>query len=623
MRPERRRIACCAVSARPSCWVRRPCRPTPDRFRRRRISWQKTPGIPVRPGALVHHGRVDRELVEHRESPWSSADAIRAVVAAEIVQETVQECERLLLDAEATAERMRAAAEEDSARVRRDAVRSNTRLLTELEQRRPQVEASLVAARAVAARAMEMSTGLMDAQRRAQEVLDTAVAQAKEMADQVEERLAAAVLHHAAAEAALRRADDRDRTAGERFAQADAQHADALQRAGEAVEVRAAATARMEEADRLLAVATQVLGAAEASRQLVDTRGRAVGERGAEVERRFADLRAATKVALAEVSAAATAAVEAAAAQRFDAEADAQRIGERAWHAAQVLQRELLEEADAEALEITLAASVDAAQIRKDAEDEARAIHLEARVRADAEAQTVAARLLATPVVPAPAVVPREGWRPTVVVPAVALAPDRETFPMIRPALAEPERAPELQPQPAAETATDPEPARSGYRRQILAVLLLIGVAAVLVRLVVATPYSVESESMEPTLLDGQEVVVNKLAYSVGDPERGDVVVLNLASEAFVKRIVGLPGEVIEGRDGLVLVDGEALAETYLDGAVTSTFAPVELGPDQLFVLGDNREASADSRSFGPVNASEVVGRAELVLWPLADIGRL
>jgi len=124
----------------------------------------------------------------------------------------------------------------------------------------------------------------------------------------------------------------------------------------------------------------------------------------------------------------------------------------------------------------------------------------------------------------------------------------------------------------------------------------------------------------------GDRIFVMKYLYSLFDPQRFDVVVFRNPPEPtvnFIKRLIGLPGEVIEGRDGAVLVDGEALAEPYLDGAVTSTFAPVELGPDQLFVLGDNREASADSRSFGPVNASEVVGRAELVLWPPVDIGRL
>ena len=133
---------------------------------------------------------------------------------------------------------------------------------------------------------------------------------------------------------------------------------------------------------------------------------------------------------------------------------------------------------------------------------------------------------------------------------------------------------------------------------------------------------------MVPVLIDGERVVVNKFLYDLRAPGRGDVVVIDPAvdrpDDALVKRAVGLPGESIEGRDGTVLVNGRALSEPYLEAdVVTSEFAPIELRADELFVLGDNREVSSDSRAFGPVMTDEVVGRAEAVVWPPSDLRRL
>ena len=132
---------------------------------------------------------------------------------------------------------------------------------------------------------------------------------------------------------------------------------------------------------------------------------------------------------------------------------------------------------------------------------------------------------------------------------------------------------------------------------------------------------------MSPQLIDGERVLVNKVVYDLRAPHRGDVVVIEPGADrddTVVKRVVGLPGETIAATDGEVLVNGRPLSEPYLGSDVaTSSFEPIELHADEVFVLGDNRDASADSREFGPVRLEELVGRAEAVVWPPGDLRRI
>ena len=152
---------------------------------------------------------------------------------------------------------------------------------------------------------------------------------------------------------------------------------------------------------------------------------------------------------------------------------------------------------------------------------------------------------------------------------------------------------------------------------------------------------------MEPQLREGDRVVVSKTAYRLHDPNRGDVIVFDEPSaegngggdgnlparigrelvegvglmkpdeEELIKRVIGLPGEVIEGRNGRVYVNGRQLVEPYLrEGVTTSDFGPVTVPADHLWVMGDNRPHSQDSRTFGAVARSSVVGRAIARIWP-------
>lgn len=130
--------------------------------------------------------------------------------------------------------------------------------------------------------------------------------------------------------------------------------------------------------------------------------------------------------------------------------------------------------------------------------------------------------------------------------------------------------------------------------------------------------FQVRGQSMEPTLHNGQYLVVSKLAYWLRPPERGDIVVFhppNNASDDYIKRIVGLPGERVKIHDGAVLVDGAPIEESYVTshGAYSGSW---ELGPDEYFVLGDNRVNSSDSHMWGTLPEENIIGKAWLCYWP-------
>ncbi|MGZ6975843.1 MAG: signal peptidase I, partial [Acidimicrobiia bacterium] len=134
-------------------------------------------------------------------------------------------------------------------------------------------------------------------------------------------------------------------------------------------------------------------------------------------------------------------------------------------------------------------------------------------------------------------------------------------------------------------------------------------VIAIVIRTFVFQAFYIPSESMVPTLKIGDRVLVNKLSYKLHDPRRGDIVVFKAPPAAetadikdLVKRLVGLPGETIQGKDGRIYINGRVLSEPYLPRDVRSrTFGPEKVPPDSYFMLGDNRQYSKDSTFFGPI----------------------
>jgi signal peptidase I len=167
------------------------------------------------------------------------------------------------------------------------------------------------------------------------------------------------------------------------------------------------------------------------------------------------------------------------------------------------------------------------------------------------------------------------------------------------------------------------------FREWGLVVIIAIG-AAVLMKVFVVQQFYVSGHSMDTTLHDFDRVLVNKLSYDLHDPNRGDVVVLEesqgLTQRDLIKRVIGLPGETIEMRDCVVYINTKVLVEPYLNRNIVTpqscgpNFAPLTIAKNHVFVMGDNRPGSGDSRgSLGPVDYNQIVGRAFVVIWPKSD----
>lgn len=157
------------------------------------------------------------------------------------------------------------------------------------------------------------------------------------------------------------------------------------------------------------------------------------------------------------------------------------------------------------------------------------------------------------------------------------------------------------------------------YSFELLKWLVVLVLVAVLLQLFVATVFRISGESMLPNFVDGQFVLVDKLSYLVNQPVRGDVVVIQFPGDPenrkFIKRVIGLPGETVEVRNGNVFVDGQQLQESYLPtGLVTTPELTEVLRGDEYFVVGDNRPNSNDSRFFGPVPIDKFIGKSQAIL---------
>ncbi len=149
-------------------------------------------------------------------------------------------------------------------------------------------------------------------------------------------------------------------------------------------------------------------------------------------------------------------------------------------------------------------------------------------------------------------------------------------------------------------------------------------------------PHQVNGRSMDPTFQSGDYVLTDKISYRTGNPERGDVIVFHAPPEAgcptgtgcdFIKRILALPGETVAVHDGFIFVNGKKMSESYLPSDFETNPGKfidgrtVTIGPSEYFAVGDNRSHSSDSRVWGPVSKSEIVGKAFFRYWPMNQIG--
>ena len=157
---------------------------------------------------------------------------------------------------------------------------------------------------------------------------------------------------------------------------------------------------------------------------------------------------------------------------------------------------------------------------------------------------------------------------------------------------------------------------------ELLQTLLIAGVLFVGVNLVTAR-IRVESVSMLPSLQEGEFVVINRLAYLFNSPDRGDIIVFKFPldpNRRYIKRVIGLPGDAVHVQDGQVFINDESLIEPYIAGPSRYN-GDYLVGEGELFVMGDNRGNSLDSRNWGNLPMDHVIGRAELIYWPPAAMG--
>ncbi|WP_211748378.1 signal peptidase I [Paenibacillus sp. Marseille-Q4541] len=188
---------------------------------------------------------------------------------------------------------------------------------------------------------------------------------------------------------------------------------------------------------------------------------------------------------------------------------------------------------------------------------------------------------------------------------------------------------------PEKERAVTPSPSGSSVAKELkdwLKTIIIAFVIMLLLNLFVFNISIVKGESMQPTLTEQNRLFINKIIYEFEQPGRQDVIVLHDPSngpdrkEFLVKRVIGIPGDLIEIRDHVLYVNGEAQNESYTDTIIEDPdFGPIKLQEDHYFVMGDNRHAgmSKDSRSFGSVTADKIVGRAEFIFWPKENMRKL
>jgi signal peptidase I len=196
---------------------------------------------------------------------------------------------------------------------------------------------------------------------------------------------------------------------------------------------------------------------------------------------------------------------------------------------------------------------------------------------------------------------------------------------------------------PADGTSKNPRQSKgSGELVEWIKALAIAGVLVFIIRWFLVSPFIVDGPSMQPNFLNRERIIVNKIVYDIRQPKRGEVIVFHVPEEGrdFIKRVIGVPGDTVKVEGDKIFVNGKQIAETYLKKAYDEAHAAGKLYnarnddrsdfpngdfPDgkvpagSLFVMGDNRPNSEDSRMIGFIPLNRVVGRADMVFWPLSE----
>lgn len=170
-----------------------------------------------------------------------------------------------------------------------------------------------------------------------------------------------------------------------------------------------------------------------------------------------------------------------------------------------------------------------------------------------------------------------------------------------------------------------PKKAEKGLIAESLEALIIAAILATIIRVFLFQPFYIPSGSMEPNLMPDDRIIVNKFLYHFTAPKRGDVMVFRFPkdpSKDFIKRVIGLPGDVVEIRNSQLYVNNEKVEEPYLPkGLVFTDFGPTTVPKDSYFMFGDNRNNSDDSRYWGKMPKENIRGKAILRYWPLDRMG--
>lgn len=164
---------------------------------------------------------------------------------------------------------------------------------------------------------------------------------------------------------------------------------------------------------------------------------------------------------------------------------------------------------------------------------------------------------------------------------------------------------------------------------ETLRTVVLVLLTAFIIRVFIMQPFLVQGASMEPTLANSEYLIVEKVAYKFRQPERGEIIVFRAPvnwTENYIKRVIALPGETIRIEDNKIYINSKVLEESYIDADGVSFDNPdysleLTLGEDEYFVIGDNRNHSSDSRSWGPLPRQNIIGRAFMAIFPLDFFG--
>jgi len=163
--------------------------------------------------------------------------------------------------------------------------------------------------------------------------------------------------------------------------------------------------------------------------------------------------------------------------------------------------------------------------------------------------------------------------------------------------------------------------------------IVIVVLVAFFIRYFIFQPFVVDGYSMEPNFYNNEYLLVNKLSYRLSEPKRGDVIVFQAPNNPqydYIKRIIGLPGDEITIKEGIVYLNGSFLDEKYLEADtqtnltnINKSTLKITLGEDEYFVMGDNRDHSSDSRQFGALSADHIIGKAWFNVYPLEYFGTI